>query len=114
MSLPNALAAYEDCFGVFEAAAASTKGSRVLLESETQAKYFRLRMYQARALMRAESKRIYDPEDPRYGKCEYDNLHCRVVPAVAPDEGKAWLYIEPRALQILAVEEIEETNVDLA
>lgn len=114
MSLPNALAAYEDCIEIFETAAAAPKGSRVLLESDARAKYLRMRLSQARVLLREESRRLYEPDDPRYGKCEYDNLHCRIVPAAAPDEGKAWVYVEPRSLQILAVEEIEDTDVDLA
>lgn len=106
MSLPTSLAAYEDCAEQFERAAASAKGIRILFSDETQALNFRFRMNMARKLLRAEACRIYDPEDTRYGKCEYDGLKVRIVPT-AENDGKAWVYIEPHSAQILEVEELD-------
>lgn len=110
MSLPTALAAYEDCIDTFDRAVSSSKGVRNLFDNHSKAMYFRMRMSQARVLMRAEAKRMYDESDPRYGKSVYDGYVCTIKPAAEPDTGKFWVYIEPNSSSILATEEIEDVS----
>lgn len=106
MALPNQIAAYEDCFDIFDKALADDKGVRVSFEDHGQARYFQLRMCNARALQRAESTRLYDRTDIRWNKSIYDGL---VVRNPAPDpDGVWWVYIERHGAQITGVESIAE------
>lgn len=103
MSLPNRIAAYDDCFEVYEKALAS--GVRVAFKTYGEAKIYVMRMHQARALLADESRRMYPKEDPRWGKTDFDRLMVRHP--VEDTEGSWWVYIERHGANILAVEVLE-------
>jgi len=108
VALTNNLCAYEDCFEHYEQARNSVKGIRVLHATKAAASMFRMRLNHARVLERNEAKKLYPPDDPRWGKSENDHLRVMLKPA-AEDDGKFWVYIEPWSIghEHLGVEEIE-------
>lgn len=111
MALPTTYAAYQDCFDHFERAknSKSGKGTRILCTSYKAAAQFQMRMHQARAIDRRESKRLYEQADPRWGKSEFDSLKVCIRPAADPeaDGGTHWIYIIPWVSEYVTVEELE-------
>lgn len=108
MSLPTAIGAFVDCLDHYDRALASNRGIRVQFGTYSDARYFAMRMQQARSLHRDESRRIYPKEDPRWGVSEYDGL--QVKNPIADTEDHWWVYIERHDARVLAVEEIETTT----
>lgn len=103
MSLPNRLAAYDDCIAAYNEASAT--GARFQFETHGEAHMFMMRMHNARALQRSEMQRIYKLDDVRWGKTEWDRLTVRQP---REDEtGKYWIYVEVTGSNILAVERLE-------
>lgn len=107
MALTEAIAAYTDCFEIYEAAHKSPKGVRVHIGDQKAAGIMRMRMNQARVLERKESKRLYDRTDPRYGKSENDKFRNRML---EDTEGEWWLYVEPWGLMGLEIEPLEDED----
>ncbi len=95
MSLSDRPGAYADCYKLFDAAIENTKGVRMPVSlSESEARYYQMRMNQARVVLRNESKRIYSSDHPLYNSSEYDGLQVRVR-----QDGKIWyIYVEPVGL----------------
>lgn len=106
MSLPNQIAAYDDCFDIFARAAEDEKGVRVRFDEHSKAKFFQLRMCQARALERAESTRLYEKSDVRWNKSSFDKLVVRNP--IQDTEGGWWVYIERHGAQVTDIEAISE------
>jgi hypothetical protein len=106
LSLPQRIAAYDDCFSVFEHA--KTSGARVKFGDYAEAKLFTLRLHQARALQREEHKRIYPKDSPQWGYSEYDHLMVRHPQE--DEEGKWWVYIELSGSNILSVETLGQQS----
>jgi hypothetical protein len=107
MSLPQRIAAYTDCFDIYDKAV--TKGARVCFATKSEAQQFGHRMRQARSLRRDEASRMYDKTDRRWGKTDYDRLIVRHP--VEDDKGEWWVYVEPYGSNILAVEELDSNYV---
>jgi hypothetical protein len=103
MSLPDRIAAYDDCFTIFDAALET--GTRVCFATYGEAHIFMMRMHMARDLQRKETKRMYPPEDPRWGKTLYDRLIVRSPRK--DDNGEYWVYIEAAHANILAIERLD-------
>lgn len=94
MSLSDRPGAYADCFKLFDAAIDTPAGVRMPVSlSESDARYFQMRMNQARVVLRAESRRIYPPENRLYNTSEYDGLAVRL--RQSPDSGIWYIYVEP-------------------
>ena len=74
MALSESMAAYTDCYEIYDAARDNPQGVRVLIGEYSQAGIMRMRMNQARVLERKEAKRLYDRTDPKYGKSENDKF----------------------------------------
>jgi hypothetical protein len=108
MSLPNRLEAYPDCIEVLDRAAATPGGVRVMFKDYGEAGLFGMRLNQARYLQREKLKRLYEPNDPRWGSSEHDKLMIR-KPRQDADENW-WIYIEPAGATILCIEPIEESQ----
>ena len=107
MSLPEQMAAYNDCYEFFERAQASTKGIRIPVADEPAARYLRIRMNMSRVLERREAMRLYEKHDPRYAKSVNDKFRVTFRPA-AENDGTYWVYIEPWSAEIYeGVEELE-------
>lgn len=105
MSLPNRLAAYEDCLDIFQRAIDSPRGSRTAFGTSSEGFVFQSRMHQARKLQRELNQRVFDRSDPQWGSSEYDKLIVRAP--VQSDDGLWWVYIEPYGSNIVAIEDIE-------
>lgn len=105
MSLPKILGAYDDCLDHYESALKKDKGIRVQFIHYGDAKYFTLRMGQARVLVREEAKRIYANDHPMWGRSEFDKLQVK-MPA-KDTEGRWWVYIIPHGSVVETVEDVE-------
>lgn len=103
MALSNQIAAYGDCFEIFEQARET--GARVCFNTKGEAQHFMMRMHQARSLQREESCRLYEPTDVRWGKSSYDRLTVRQP--IEDSDGFWWVYIEFASANIVAVERLE-------
>ena len=110
MSLPQRIAAYDDCFVIFERALTARKGTRVAFASHGEADFFSMRMQQARALQRAEARRMYPASDTRHDKSEYDVLH--VSKARVDESGEWWVYIQRHDANILAIEDLDTPVIE--
>ena len=107
MSLPNNLAAYEDCLKYFEDAVATSKGIRIPVDSDGEAHHLRLRLNHARVLLRDETKRMVERTHPAWGKSEFDRFRVTMrPPAVGPNEPGYWVYIEPWVATTVEAEEL--------
>lgn len=89
MTVSNSLYAYEDCFGVLDAALADEKGLRMRFDTPSAAVYFRLRCHYARKLDREKNKEVYPKTDLRHGMSQYDKVTIRLR-----EDGDTWLYFE--------------------
>jgi hypothetical protein len=110
VSLPHQIAAYEDCFEIFDAALADPKGARACPITREKAYHLRMRMNMARYLHRRESMRMYPVEDQRHGKSEYDKLKTTIKEDTS---GEWWVYVERWGGDIAVIEpltEVEESN----
>ncbi len=89
-------AAYVDCFSLYDRALATGFGIRVPFPTRGAAQQIYVRMHSARVLSRRESIEIYEADDPAYGVSPYDIL---IVRQPRHDQGKWWVYVEPRVVQ---------------
>lgn len=108
MSLPETIAAYDDCFRLFDAAVADPKGARGFIGSREQAKRYQLRMNKARRLAREESCRIYKRDEPQYNKSDYDYLKVTVR---EDTEGGWWVYVEPHGEDVSEIQGLSDLEV---
>ena len=106
MALPNQIGAYPDCIDMFERALADQKGIRVRFDAYADANNFQMRMHQLRKLLRDESRRMYERDEPAYDKSEFDGLIVRTPRA--DTEGGWWVYIQPHGIVITDVESLSE------
>jgi hypothetical protein len=102
LSLPNRIAAYDDCLRLFDEAVST--GARAAFKTFGEAN-ITLRMHQARALLREENQRLYERHDPSWGKTDYD--HLVVKKPVRDDAGDWWVYIQPAGSNILTIEKLQ-------
>jgi hypothetical protein len=92
MPLPIQTAAYTDCYEIWAAAARLRIGCRSYVGPiYAQAEYLRMRLHQARKLLRDQSKRAYPREHPLWGQSEYDAYKVLIKP---DDDDHYWIYIE--------------------
>ena len=97
--------AYLDCFDLLERAMDDEVGVRVKFNSAEEAINYRMRIHKARSIDREENKSIKKPEDPLYGRSEYDKLVCRIEHY---SEGHSFLYVEKRTVNDLEIENLSE------
>lgn len=106
MSLPQRIAAYDDCFNIYEAAI-KDGGVIVYFRDYGEANHFSMRMQMARSLQRDEAKRLYPTSDPRHGQSVYDRLTVRKPVPVDDDSGEWGVRIEPFHSKILAIQRLD-------
>lgn len=106
--------AFTDVFDVFDKALSASKGVRLPFDSKNEATYFRMRMNQARAVDRNESKKVYPKDDPMYGQSQYDILSIRLIGPIedenSPTGQTTFLYIEPKEKRMPQIEELEDDS----
>lgn len=107
VALSDQIAAYHDCFDLYDRAMAHAIGVRANLPSEAAARTFQLRMNYARVLQRREATRIWPKDDPKWGKSEFDPLIVRIRPA-AEDDGTWWVYVERHGINLTNIEELDD------
>lgn len=110
MTLPNHLGAYGFEIEHFERANDDPTGIRVHFGKDSAAaKKFQLRLHQARALDRQQTRRMYPPQDIRAGSSIYDPLVVRVREDIS---GDWWVYIERQKFDPTRIESLTEDQPD--
>lgn len=107
MSLPTALRAYEECRDLFDRALDDPKGARACLETYDACFAFRTRMHYFRRLDGKANAKTYPADHPMHATSIYDTLQVRIL---RDEDDKFWLYIEPRAGGITAIEGLSEVG----
>lgn len=107
MSLPTALRAYDECRALYDRALDDPKGARACLDTYDACFAFRTRMHYFRRLDAKANAKAYPEDHPSHGTSIYDTLMVRIV---RDEDGKYWLYIEPRAGGITAIEGLSELD----
>lgn len=107
MSLPNQVAAFTDCYDLYERALHDSLGARAKLPSYKDATLYQLRLHHARSLLRLESRRIYDSADIRYNKSEFDCLKATVR---MDPSGAWWVYITRHGQEVETIESLSESG----
>ncbi len=100
----GSLESLQDAVRVLEQAKDSSKGLRLRFRSNTDARNFRQRLYAARDRVRGRARRLYEPEDPMYGKSPYDGLTFFQDPNCQHN----LLIRESESMDIEGLEEMEE------
>ena len=78
MTVSTSRRAYKDCYDLFDRALAAPCDIRNRCTDPGQANHLRVRLHQARILLRRESLSIYAEEDPNHGASPYDSLIVRI------------------------------------
>jgi hypothetical protein len=104
MSYNKSPLAFDDIAEAFERALAAPKGIRIPCASRGAAINLRSRFNYLRKINRTENRTVYGPEHPMHGRSIYDKLILRIPPREAAD--CTTLYIEPRSIEDLRIEEI--------
>lgn len=92
MAFSNSVFSYEDIRQLFDKALASERGLRIKLNKTGAAHNLRQRMSYYRQLDRRENKKIYQPDNPLWGRSQYDVLILKITEADAADtENEAYL-----------------------
>lgn len=106
MPPPTSQLAHTDILAAMDRAISNGKGVRVFCgPSLGDAVNLRQRAYRAREIDRRENRKIYEPEDPLYGRSVYDRL--LMIPRENDADG--WfLYIE-----VSTSERLEDLTEDL-
>lgn len=105
MSYNRSSLAFDDIREAFERALAAPRGIRIVCKDRGAAFVLRSRFNYFRKLDRDENKRTYDLEHPMHAKSPYDRLVLRIPPKFDVEEHI--LYIEPRSVEALEIEEIQ-------
>jgi hypothetical protein len=103
MPLNESRLAYEDCYEVMDKALEAEDGVRVGFPNEEEAKYYQMRMNQARQLDRRFNGKRYATTHPMHQHSEYDALSFRI----RSDGKRYWIYAERKPARG-AIEKITE------
>jgi hypothetical protein len=108
MALSESLAAYDDCFNLFDRAHADGKGIRTFVQTWPEAHMLRMRLNNARVLDRRQSMKAYPKDAPQFGKSEHDRFKVTIRKS-AEDDGY-WVYIELWAADIIVIEGLSDES----
>jgi hypothetical protein len=93
LPLPIQPGAYTDCYEIWAQAEALGTGCRTLVGPNlATAEYLRMRMHQARKLLRDQSRRAYPKEHPLHNTSEYDRYKLTIK---SDEDDNYYLYVEP-------------------
>ena len=110
MPLNNQILAYEDCFELFQRALADSRGIRARFYTSGKARHMQMRMNQARALEREESRRMYPSDDLRWNKSQFDVLAVKVNSV----GNEWWVVIERHGCNVLEIESLSTKELKVA
>jgi hypothetical protein len=94
MPTPTNRGAYGTYYDVLDRAIESKAGIRIEQPNRGDAYQYRVRLHKARSYDRDLNRESRTPDDPSYGRSDYDNLVVRV----RREDGQWWVYIEPAAI----------------
>ena len=101
MPLPKSNEAYADVEAHFERALASPRGIAITVASPGTATQLAQKFNAFRERLRKQSRKVYPPEDPRYGRSTYDALQVRKDP-----ENDCRVLIQRYEIKTISVEEL--------
>lgn len=104
MSYNKSLLAFDDIREAFEKALSAPKGIRISCSSRGAAVILRSRFNYYRKLDREQNGKTYETDHPMWNRSPYDKLVLRIPPKNEPEANT--LYIEPRSIGDLFIEEI--------
>lgn len=105
MSISTSRGAYQDCRDLFEKADEDPRGCRVFIGPEGQARFFIMRMHQARQIDRNDNRQMYEFGHPMHNASPWDKFKCSKR---EDNDGKWWVYVEKVELNLGAVENLSE------
>ena len=108
MSTPTTRQAYPDIYALLDRALAAPNGLRVKVADHDKAVFLRMRIHQARQIDRNDNAQIYSPGEPLFAASQYDRFQIRI--RVDREADCAWLMIEPRTADILAIENLSPSE----
>lgn len=88
MSLPTSKNAYLDCLDYLDTAMAEVRGARIKVASHDAGIRLRMRIHQLRAILRRDSRLIFELGDPNYDTSAYDCITITV-----PNIGDQWYVV---------------------
>jgi len=94
MPVPTNRGTYGPYYEVLDRALDSQSGIRIECADKGSAFQYRVRIHAARTLDRELNKSSREPDDPSFGRSDYDNLIVRV----RNNSGRWWVYIQPNTL----------------
>lgn len=103
MSLPTTEMSYTDCFDVLDACLAADRGVRVKMPDHDRATFFRMRVHQARQIIRNKNKVVYERDHAMWGCSQYDPIAVKI----RIEDGTVWVYLEKISSVDLVIEPIE-------
>lgn len=106
MSASTSRLAYQDAYDILDQAVENSVGIRVQVPDEGAGFNLRLRLHQARSIVRKENKEIYPEDHKLYGRSIYDPLVIRIK----KEATKWWMYIEKMSAESLTIEPLGEDN----
>lgn len=95
---------FDDIREAFDRALATLRGIKIPCETRGAAVLLRSRFNYFRTLNRKENRDTYPPGHQMYGRSIYDKLVLRIPPRGSAEE--AVLYVEPRSVEALNIQEI--------
>lgn len=110
MSISKSPSAYTDCYEAMDRALETKKGVRMLCESDSMARFFRMRCHSARSIRRRQNAAFYEIGHPQHGTCEYDAIQLRIREA---PEGKAYLYFDLNKFLPGPIESLDDIDDDV-
>ena len=100
MGTPTSRTAYKVYYDVLDRALDSEAGIRIAVDTSGDAHQYRVRLHYARSLDRELNRQSREPDDPKYGVSDYDNLIVRIK----SEDEQWWVYVE----QAVIPQDIEE------
>ena len=114
MSIPNNRLSYTDVYTIFDKALEDPKGIRLPYNYYVDAKYFQMRMHQARVIDRRENSKVFPVGDIMHGQSQYDILQVRLVGPLedenSPTGLTTFVYVEPKDKTIPEIESLSEVE----
>lgn len=102
MPLPKSTQAYQDCERHFQSALESDNGIALTLETPGQATRLIQRMNTYRAILRKQSKEVYEPDHAQWGTSPFDAFSLKQDPA-----NLARVLIQNYSQRVLKIETLE-------
>lgn len=102
---------YPDCEFFFNKVLEDDVGVRTYFPIKGQAMKFRERCHQYRTICRDDNRKMYTPDHPLYGRCEYDPITLSIIPT--EDASEWFVYGRKCVISETAIESLSELEGDV-